>query len=79
MEESCCGKTELDYKSCIGGGVMKIRNILYADSGKVLTDGKIYGKEILLEIGRTAEEFHEITEENYKDIVEKEEAENAEN
>ena len=50
---------------------MKIRNILYADKGKVLTDGATYGTEILLEVGRSVDEFHEITEEEYKDLFAK--------
>lgn len=50
---------------------MKIRNILYADEGKVLTDGETYGTEILLEVGREPSDFHEITEEEYNEITEK--------
>ena len=57
---------------------MKIRNILYADEGKVLTDGATYGTEILLEVGRSADEFHEITESEYNEIL-KSEAEALEN
>lgn len=42
---------------------MKARIVLYADPGMVLTDGKTYGKQIFLGDGRSAEEFHEITDE----------------
>ena len=47
---------------------MKARIVLYADPGMVLTDGKTYGKQIFLGDGRSAEEFHEITDEQMATI-----------
>jgi len=58
---------------------MKVRNILYADDGKVLTDGEIYGREILLEVGRDANEFKEISVEEYEEILKAQEALNKTN
>ena len=54
---------------------MKTRKILYADEGKVLTDGEIYGTTIYLAEGRSAGEFYEISAEEYAAIMEKENAE----
>ncbi len=51
---------------------MKTRIIIYADDGKVLTDGNIYGTQIYLEDKRSANEFREITQEEYKKIAETE-------
>ena len=51
---------------------MKTKVILYAEEGKILTDGGIYGRTIYLAEGRSADEFHEITEEEYNNIVEAE-------
>ena len=51
---------------------MKTRMILYADEGKVLTDGEVYGKTVYLAEGRELSEFHEITEEEYNNILEAE-------
>lgn len=52
-----------------------IRIVLSADEGMILTDGKTYGTTVLLGEGRSAEEFCEITEEEYAEIVAKSEVE----
>lgn len=52
---------------------MKTRIILYADEGKVLTDGEIYGKTIYLADGADANDFNEITDEEYEKIMQEEE------
>ena len=49
---------------------MKTRIIIYADEGKVLTNGEIYGKQIFLSESTSAEDFYEITDEEYADILE---------
>ena len=48
---------------------MKTRTVIYADEGKVLTDGEIYGVQIFLAEGQSAKEFHEITQEEYEEIT----------
>ena len=57
---------------------MKTRIILYADEGKVLTDGEIYGKEIYLADGADANDFSEITDEEYEKIMQEESEERGE-
>lgn len=52
---------------------MKKRTVLYADAGKVLTNGTIYGKHIYLADGMTEASFHEITDEEYARILAEEE------
>ena len=47
---------------------MTTRMILYADEGKVLTNGEICGKEIYLAEGVSAENFREITDAEYNVI-----------
>lgn len=51
---------------------MKTRLVLYADKGKVLTNGEIYGKQMYLANGANIEEFYEITDGEYEAIQEKE-------
>lgn len=51
---------------------MKTRKILYADEGKVLTNGEIYGKQIFLAEGVSEADFYEITEAEYEAIINKE-------
>lgn len=53
---------------------MKTRTILYADEGKILTNGKIYGRQILLQNGDFGFSFYEIDETEYDKIVAEEEA-----
>ena len=48
---------------------MKARTVLYADEGKVLTNGVVYGKQIYLAEGMSEVDFHEITEEEYEKIL----------
>lgn len=54
---------------------MKERIVLYADGGKVLTNGRIYGKQIFLAYGEPAEDYYEITEEEYAKISAESESE----
>ena len=54
---------------------MKTRIILYADEGKVLTDGEVYGKTIYLADGVDSNSFREITEAEYNEIMQKQEDE----
>lgn len=51
---------------------MKTRMILYADEGKVLTNGEIYGREIYLAEGLDGKDFYEITQDEYERIQEEE-------
>ena len=51
---------------------MKTRTILYAENGKILTDGEIYGKTIFLAEGQTEEGYYEITQAEYDEILKKE-------
>lgn len=46
---------------------MTSRKVLYADEGKVLTNGEIYGKQIFLADGVSEADFYEITEAEYEE------------
>lgn len=52
------------------------RTILKANDGKVLTDGKIYGKIIYLAQGMDADSFYEISDEEYLEVVRQEDEKN---
>lgn len=54
---------------------MKTRKIIYADEGKILTNGEIYGRQIYLAEGVSEADFHEITEAEYEAILKEQEAE----
>ena len=54
---------------------MKTRKIIYADEGKILTNGTLYGKQIFLAEGVSEFDYHEISEEEYNAILAEEEAE----
>ena len=54
---------------------MKTRIILYADDGKVLTNGEIYGDQIFLADGANETDFYEIDIEEYECILSKAQAE----
>ena len=50
---------------------MKTRKFLYADEGKILTNGEIFGTVIYLAEGVSEKDFYEITEEEYSKTQEK--------
>lgn len=50
---------------------MKIMTTLYADEGKVITNGTDYGTTISLAEGVAASDYKEITVEEYKEILDK--------
>lgn len=53
---------------------MKKMVTLYADEGKVLTNGEIYATTMSLAKGSDGEEFYEITREEYEKILKEQEA-----
>ena len=54
---------------------MKILKTIYADEGMILTDGEVYGKQILLAEDVSEADFREITEAEYEAILTEQEEE----
>lgn len=52
---------------------MRTKTLLIADEGKVLTDGINYAKTTLLAEGRNPDEFTEITDAEYEEILKEQE------
>lgn len=57
---------------------MKTSVVIYADEGKVLTNGEIYGKQIFLADGEMVSDYHEIPEAEYAEIQAEENGNNPE-
>lgn len=57
---------------------MKTRKVLYAENGKVLTNGEIYGTRIYLAEGQSGYDFYEISTEEYAAIMAQKEKESRE-
>ena len=51
------------------------REVIYADEGMVLTDGETYGKQIYLAEGVSSDNFREITDAEYEEIMKAKEQE----
>lgn len=51
--------------------------VLTASDGFILTDGEVYGRVIYLANDRKPDEFREITEDEYQEIMHKQEEEAA--
>ena len=56
---------------------MKIRTILFADSGKMLTNGENFGTQIFLAENEMVESYYEITKEEYDKISAEKEQESS--
>lgn len=48
---------------------MKKRTVLYAEEGKILTNGTVYGTVIFLAEDQSAFSFYEITKEEYEKMI----------
>jgi hypothetical protein len=51
-----------------------MRDYIEATEGMILTDGVTYGTKIFLAVGIDPDSFHEITEEEYNEITNTEDA-----
>ena len=58
---------------------MKTRTIIYADEGKILTNGEIYGKQIILAEGMYEFGFYEISDKEYAEILNSQEEQSSMN
>ena len=47
-----------------------MRTSIKANEGYILTNGEVYGTEIFLAEGMNAEDFYEITREDYESLME---------
>ena len=64
---------EIKLDNIINGGlIMEKRTLIIADNGKVLTNGTVYGTEIFLADGESADSYREISREEYEAIEESE-------
>lgn len=45
------------------------RTVLHASTGNILTNGEVYGKIIYLAENSSADEYYEITEEEYLKLI----------
>ena len=52
---------------------MKTRTVIYAEDGKILTNGTVYGRKIFLAEGESPYTFYEIPESEYNAILEEQE------
>jgi hypothetical protein len=48
---------------------------LTANDGYILTNGEVYGKEIYLGVNDSPDNWHEITDEEYAEVLKAEESE----
>ena len=51
-----------------------MRKVIEATEGHILTNGEVFGRTIYLAEGENGDDFYEITDEEYNEIQESEEA-----